>query len=481
LAAKMPSYNRDLVLSELEKAVGRENVYVDEADRKVYSTDIYWLPQLYYYYGLKRTLPEFVLLPGSKEEVSEVLKIANRHSVPVVPWSGGSGVQGGAMPTEGCILLDVKRMDRIVEVDDYSLTVTAEAGVVSQDLEWELNKLGYTYGHYPASMYSACLGGMLAARSAGVMSTKYGKIEDMVLGLEVVLPTGEIIETPVSPRKTKAIGPDLSQLFVGSEGTLGVITKATLQIHPMPEERRFRAFLFKDLHSGLEAVRKFIQKGVTPCVVRLYDEVEASKKTKHRTLATGIDVPGSFLVLSFDGYKELIDLEEKIAVEICLKEGGEDLGSEPGRYWWDHRYDSYYPPTAPAVPLIFGTMDVAATFSNLEKVYYAMKKALTENFEGALFTGHFSHWSHTGGMLYPRFYIQPLDDPKEAAELYERVWNVGVSIALRNGALLNDHHGIGVKLARFMEDQWGSAFKVLKVIKDALDPNHIMNPGKLRL
>jgi len=478
---QISSYNRDLVLSELEKAVGAENVYADEADRRCYSTDIYWLSQLYCYYGLERPLPDFIVLPGSGEQVSEVLKIANRHRIPVVPWSGGSGSMGGAVPSQGCILLDVKRMDKVVEVDDYSLTVTAEAGIVSQDLEWELNKLGYTYGHYPASMYSACLGGMLAARSAGVMSTKYGKIEDMVLGLEVVLPTGEIIETPVSPRRTKAIGPDLAQLFVGSEGTLGVITKATLQIHHMPEERRFRAFLFKDLHSGLEAVRKTLQRGVNPCVVRLYDEEEASKRMKHRTLASGIDVPGSFLILGFDGYRELVELEEEVAAKICIGEGGEDLGSEPGKYWWDHRYDSYYPPLAPAVPLVFGTIDVAATFSELENVYRAMRDALRENFEGALFAGHFSHWSHTGGMLYPRFYIQPPEDSRKAAELYNRVWNVGVLAALRNGAVINDHHGIGIKLARFMEDQWGPAFKVLKAIKDALDPNHIMNPGKLGL
>lgn len=475
------SYNRDLVLSELEKVVGEENVYVDEADRKCYSTDIYWLSQLYCYYGIERPLPDFVILPESTKQVSEVLRVANRHRIPVVPWSGGSGSQGGAVPIKGGILLDLKKMDRIVDVDKYSLTVTAEAGVVSQDLEWELNKLGYTYGHYPASMYSACLGGMLAARSAGVMSTKYGKIEDMVLGLEVVLPTGEIIQTPAAPRKTKAIGPDLTQLFVGSEGTLGVITKAILQIHPMPEERKFRAFLFKDLHSGIEAVRKVLQKGMSPCVVRLYDEVEASKKTRYRTLAVKMEKPGAFLILGFDGYRELVDLEEKLSVQICLKEGGEDLGSEPGEYWWDHRYDYYYPPLAPTVPLIFGTIDVAAFFSKLEQVYYAMKKMLTENFKGALFTGHFSHWSHTGGMLYPRFYLEPPKDPSEAARLYNKIWNLGVITALNNGAVINDHHGVGVKLARFMEDQWGPAFKVLKSIKVALDPNHIMNPGKLGL
>lgn len=469
------------MLVELTSALGGENVSRSEFVRLSYAGDTFWLPLYLLHRGIELPKPDFVVFPNNTKQVSRVLKIANEYEVPVIPWGGGSGTQGGVLPIKKGIVVDMKKLNTI-EVNEEAMTVTAQAGVFCQELEWALNENGLTTGHYPASMYCATLGGMLAARSAGVMSTKYGKVEDMVLGLEVVLPTGEVLDTGVRPKFTGATGPDLNQLFVGSEGTLGIITKATLQVHPMPEERRFRAFSFRSLHDGYKAILKLLKK-VTPCVIRLYDEEEV-RKAKYKTI-TPPDVRGAYLILGFDGFKDMVELEERTALEICLGEVGFDLGKEPGEEWWRERFLHYYPPLSPSsgLPMIYGTVDVAATFDRLENLYLAIKEGLRQKYRKyALQTAaHFSHWSKSGGMVYIRFYIfNPPEDPDEAIRLHDDIWATAMEITAKMRGVINDHHGIGLKLGRFMKLQYGqSGMEVLRRIKEALDPKGIMNPGKL--
>jgi len=475
MQAARSGYVLDMIRSELSWIVGEEYLQSGEADRLGHSLDYYWVPELWHDRGEKLPGPDFVVYPGNAQEVSEIVKIANTHKMPVTPWGGGSGSQGGALAIYGGITLDTKRLNKILRIDPISMTATVETGINTQHLEWEIEKAGYSTMHFPASITCATLGGFIANRGTGVLSTKYGKIEDMVVSLEVVTPTGEIINTLPVPRH--ASGPDLTQVFLGSEGTLGVVTKATIKIHPIPESRKFHAFLFETMHDAMTAGAAIMTSRLRPCVIRLYDEAETAKLIKR---VLGIDKQGAYLVFAFDGQEDIVDLEMKYACAICGKLKAEDLGNEMGQLWWDHRYKFFYPPYMFQMPQAFGTLDTVATFSNIENVYWAMKKTVTENFPQAVFIGHFSHWYEWGCMLYARFIIDsPPRDPHKAVALYNKIWDMAIRAAIREGGIINEHHGVGLKLGRIMKDLYGPAFNVLCGIKETLDPNNIMNPGKM--
>lgn len=469
------SYSYEMIRSELTWVVGDDHVQTDCSEKLAHSIDYYWVPEVWHDRGLKPQVPTFVVHPGSAEEVAKILQIANTYKIPVTPWGGGSGSQGGALPMYGGISLDTKRLNKVLEIDPVSMTVTAETGIIMQQLEWEVEKAGYSTMHYPASIGCATLGGFIAHRGTGVLSTKYGKIEDMIMSMEVVTPTGDIINTLPVPRH--ASGPDLTQMFCGSEGTLGVVTKATMKIHPIPAARKFHAFLFEDMHGAMVAGAKFMTSRLQPCVIRLYDNAETAKLIKR---VLGIERNGSYLVFGFDGEEAIVDLQMKKAVEICKETAIEDLGTDMGQAWWDHRYKFFYPPYMFQLPQAFGTLDTVATFANIENVYWGMKNAVKEQFPQATFIGHFSHWYDWGCMLYARFIIDnPPQDAAEAIALYNRIWDVAIRAAIKNGGVINEHHGVGLKLGRIMKDLYGPAFNVLEGIKKTLDPNNIMNPGKM--
>ena len=470
-------YHFDMILSELADAVGEAYVSTRASDLLVYSTDWSWMPQMWLDRGGEPVAPDVIVHPGSPEEISRVLQIANVYRMPVVPWGGGSGTQGGAAPIYGGILLDVKRLDKILEIDEVSLTVRAQAGIVGTELEWALNEKGLTLPHYPASANAATLGGYLAARGSGVISTKYGKAEDLVLSIEAVMPDGTIIRTP--PVRSHASGPGLLNFLVGSEGTLGVITEATMQIEHLPETRLFRAVLFDDLSEALEAGRRIMAARLQPIVLRLYDPASTASLIKR---VLNLDLQGAYLILGFDGFAEIAGAQEKRALALCADLGARDLGRESGEHWWKHRYDFYYPPLGLSLPKMYGTIETVCTFANIERLYYAKKAAIEDGFAEwkARYIAHFSHWFPWGVMVYDRFIIdEPPQDPHEALRLHNRIWTVAARTSLANGGMLNEHHGIGLKLGRLMREQYGAAWPTLETIKRALDPRGIMNPGKL--
>jgi len=470
-------YHFDMILSELADAVGEAYVSTRASDLLVYSTDWSWMPQMWLDRGGEPVAPDVIVHPGSPEEISRVLQIANVYRMPVVPWGGGSGTQGGAAPIYGGILLDVKRLDKILEIDEVSLTVRAQAGIVGTELEWALNEKGLTLPHYPASANAATLGGYLAARGSGVISTKYGKAEDLVLSIEAVMPDGTIIRTP--PVRSHASGPGLLNFLVGSEGTLGVITEATMQIEHLPETRLFRAVLFDDLSKALEAGRRIMAARLQPIVLRLYDPASTASLIKR---VLNLDLQGAYLILGFDGFAEIAEAQERRALALCADLGARDLGRESGEHWWEHRYDFYYPPLGLSLPKMYGTIETVCTFANIERLYYAKKAAIEDGFTEwkARYIAHFSHWFPWGVMVYDRFIIdEPPRDPHEALRLHNRIWTVAARTSLANGGMLNEHHGIGLKLGRLMREQYGAAWPTLETIKRALDPRGIMNPGKL--
>lgn len=474
----MNKFLHAMILTELEDAVGKENCSVKQIDKVTHSVDFYWLSRMWADRGERMPEADFVVAPKDAQETSKVLKIANYYKIPVTTWGAGGGSQGGALPVCGGIILDTKRMNQIYEVNTEAMYIECGTGAIYKHIEWAANEVGKATMHYPSSLTCSTVGGFLAHRGIGVCSNKYGKIDDMVLQMEVVLPNGDIIYT--SPTPKHAVGPDLNQIFIGSEGTLGVITKAQLRIYDQPEERRFRGFLFQDMHGAFEASKELLQK-FKPSVMRLYDEAETASLIKK---IVGVEKKGAFMNIAYEGCTEMVNVEEKILLETFAKYGAEDLGSEYGEKWWKEKITFFYPGHMMDIPQMFGTMDTIATYDKIEKIYWAMKEAIETNYPFAKFIAHFSHWYEWGAMMYDRFIVEPEfvpQDPVEALRLHQEIWTTGIRAALANGGVVNDHHGVGIKLGRYVKEQYGSAMQVFEGIKKQLDPNGIMNPFKLGL
>jgi alkyldihydroxyacetonephosphate synthase len=441
-----------------------------------YVTDTYWLALYRQAEGEPLGRPELVARPSNEAEISAALRLASEHGVPVVAWGGGSGTQGGAVPVHGGLVLDLTGLDRIVEIDERSLTVTCGAGVNGRRLERELNERGLMLPHYPASSEWATVGGYVAARGSGVLSTRYGKIEDLLLSLRVVLASGEAIETVPVPRH--AVGPELTQLFVGSEGTLGVITQVTLQVVPLPAERRFATVRFPSIGDGVDAIRRTLAVGNRPSVVRMYDD-EATRLALSPVV--GQELEGTCTILCFEGEPDAVAAEAAATLALAREAGAAELDPQLGETWWERRYEFYYPPHQPVLPQVWGTIDVVATYSKIEAVYHALRAAVKDPYAdvGLQLRMHFSHWYAWGTMIYARFVVP--DGGTDAVELHDRIWADGLEAAFTAGGVMNDHHGVGIKLAPYMERQHGAALDAMRRIKAALDPDGILNPGKLGL
>lgn len=468
-------FMNEFIRLELEDIVGRENVSTNMGDKLAYATDYFWVPRMIIDRGGQPALPDCIVRPASAEEVSKVLKIANYYKIPVQTWGGGSGSQGGALPMAGGILLDVKRMDKLIDINTESGYITCETGMIFQTLEWYANERGYSVMHLPSCLTCCTVGGALAHNGIGILSTKYGKIDDQVLSVEVVLPNGDIINTLPVPKHSS--GPNLLNLFVGSEGCLGIMTKARFKITKLPEVRRHHAFLFNDMSTGYNACREIVQT-VKPSIMRLFDEAETVSIIKQ---VIGFEKKGSFLNLTVEGKEKIVAAEEEYIMEIAEKYGAQYLGSEYGEKWFDNRITFFYPGITLNNPKMFGTLDTTATYDNIQNVYWAMKKAI-EAYPGVKFISHSSHWYEWGCMNYSRFIIEnPPEDAEEAIRLHNSIWNDGIRAAIANGGVINDHHGVGLKLSRLMKENYGPAMQVLEGLKKELDPNGIMNPYKLGL
>jgi alkyldihydroxyacetonephosphate synthase len=470
-------YLVDQIRREIAAVVGNENVSIDQLLLQQQSSDWSWISQHLKYKNLHIPSADIYASPGTAEEVADILRIACEYKFPVIPRGGGSGTQGGTVAIYGGIALDLRRLNKVLEIDEISMVVTAQSGIEGPELEKILNAKGLTMPHYPGSFhFGATLGGYLAARGSGVVSTKYGKAEDMVLQLEVAMPPGRLIETMKVP--SHASGPGIIQAIVGSEGTLGIITKATMRIERLPESQVFLSYGFKDISTGLEAARLIMVNRWRPAVIRLYDEADSAKLSSWLNLG----VEGVLIVVMCDGTNKLTELESNEIAKLCESVGGTSYGPEIGKMWWDGKYEPFKHGNIPAPPQIFGTTDTCARFEDLERIYWAKKEAIEVGFAeyGARYTAHFSHWFPWGGMIYDRFYIDNgPEDSAEAIALHDRVWDAAIKASLDNGGSLNEHHGVGLKLGRFMRIAHGAAFDLLLGVKNAWDPDGILNPGKL--
>ncbi|MFO8057599.1 MAG: FAD-binding oxidoreductase [bacterium] len=505
----------DRIIKKLEEAVGGDNISARRLDKGIYSRDLWPRNTMLVQLLELPAPPEVVVWPGNVDEVRAVVNIAREAGAPLIPMGGGSGVCGGTVTLgDPAVIIDLKRMRRILELDEKSLTVTAESGIMGEILERELNRKGYTMGHFPSSIYCSTYGGWISTRAAGQLSAKYGKIEDMLISVEAVLATGEVVKTRLAPRS--ATGPDWNHAFCGAEGTLGIITSATCRIWPSPRSRLFQAFSFPTVEDGLEAVRRMMQAELRPACVRLYDPVdtffsktskimpeeeeeEDKRKKAHEHKDRGYwprrvlprlfrpaainplmsRLDRSKLILTFEGNDpQLTRLEKSEAKGICARTGGEDLGEAPAAHWWKKRYKvSYTMQVMFDMGFFVDTIEVATVWDNLSLLYHGMRRAISKH---ALVMAHFSHAYPQGCSIY--FSVASTGKNREhKLERYDRVWESALDACVRLGGSISHHHGVGVLKSKWLEAEQGGASSFHQALKNAADPDRIINPGKLGL
>jgi len=406
-----------------------------------------------------------VARPSTREQVAAILRWASANDVAVTPLGGGTGVCGALSPRAGELVLDMGAFDRILEVDETNLTCTCEAGVNGLVLETHLNERGLTLGHFPSSLPGTTVGGLVATRSSGQESSRYGGVEDMVQGLAVVLPDGTFAAPRPGPRS--AAGPALHQLWLGSEGALGVILGAVLRVHRLPASVIGRGYGFPDLASGLDAMRTIMQSGLRPLVMRLYDPED--------TAFNGYDLSGGecMLVVANAGLPGVARAEADAVAGIAA--AAKDVGDAPWLRWQKHRFDlsaermkSFLQPPGSYLD----TIELAAPWTVLPTLHARVKSAIAV---GGLALCHFSHAYEPGCCAYFTFGGSEGRE-QDARAAYMRAWEGAMSAALELGATITHHHGVGQVRARWVADEMGGWMRVWRSIKDSLDPAGVMNP-----
>jgi alkyldihydroxyacetonephosphate synthase len=497
---------------DLRAILGSGAVSCDPADLWAMSRDCWPRSLLWTKQGIAPHPPDVVAWPASTAEVVRVVRFAAARQIAVVPFGAGSGVCGATVPVGGGVALDLKRMGALLAVDLPRRFAEVEAGMLGQRLDELLSAEGATLGHFPSSIYCSTVGGWLATRSAGQLSSRYGKIEDMVLSLEAVDGTGEVLRTTFGP----SAGPDLAQLLVGSEGTLAIITSARLRIWPRPRGQWLRGVRFPSTNAGIGAMRELFRSGLRPAVARLYDPLDSllaraakgrARKEVPEALRSIVDgarppllrlllrVPSllnravdalaasALLVLGFegDGPDGAADArtEGEIALRLLVAGGGTDEGPAPGERWLANRYAMGYRQSRLFSAGGFAdTMEVATTWERLEGLLRAVREAVAPH---AFVLAHFSHGYLEGCSIYFTFVglAGPSGGATVSASTYDACWQSALSAACAAGATLSHHHGIGLHKQSFLPREHGHGMLQLRALKRAFDPHGILNPGKL--
>lgn len=441
------------VLEELESAGIAFST--DYEDLLAYCKDFNPLHQLKLLKKTVPAMPEVVVFPKSTEEVSKVLKIANSLKIPVYVFGGASGVIDSATPYEGGIALSTLGLDWI-EIEEENRLVTAGAGVVGGRLEKILNHKGFSLGHIPQSLYCSTVGGWVATASSGQFSTGYGNIEDLLVSLKAVLPSGEILEERKTPRRA---GVDLKKLFVGSEGLFGVITEVTMKFFELPKESVKLSFEYDSIELALEDAKKLLS--LKPALMRIFDDEETLRYFDSESFSMIVVFEGA-------GARE----RGKIAEDILKGrevEGYADI-------WLEKRFDVSDISKIGVLGFVFDTIEVSCFWNSAVKLYKAVIEAI-RSVEGTVTaSAHASHFYESGLCFYFTF----AGFPANAEEYYAEVWRKAITASLQNGGNTTHHHGIGRLRKVWMGEEFGSFLPLLRELKFFIDKNNIMNRGVLQ-
>ncbi len=500
----------DPLVTDLTAYLGSDRVTDADADRSAYAHDLWPRQLLATRGGAPRPVgPRAVVWPVNTDELTALIGFARRHGVGLVPFGAGSGVTGGIAAGRDTVAVDLKRMRTLHSVDLAAGTCTADAGVLGEHLEEKLRRRGATLGHFPSSIYCSTLGGWVVTRSAGQCSGRYGKIEDMTLALEGVLGTGEVFHAG-APTPGAV---DTRALLVGSEGTCGFVTRATLRVWPAPTSWQGLAFTFGSMSAGWTAIRRMYQSGLRPAVTRLYDPFDswlfqrgddnggqAGKKSHGGSGALAevilrrvLNVPDavnllahtfgalvggrSLLIVGFEG-TDTEPMSEALARarRLCADTDGRDLGDGLARRWVARRHAvSYRQAPAYARGLWADTMEVAAPWSRLGELHGAVREALGH---GGFVMAHMSHAYPDGCAIYFTFVGASPTDP-QAIENYDRTWTAALTAAHAAGGTVAHHHGVGRSKRQAMGLEWGAGVALLRALRDSADPDGVFARGAL--
>ncbi len=462
----------------LRQALGDSAVLDDKRSRELHSADALNPTRAYHSPASSWTLPSVVVTPRSTDQVVQTVRLARRHRTPIIPFGGGTGVMGAAVPEQSGIVLDLKHMNAVRSLSYEDRVVFVEAGIVLKELEGALNQHGLMLGHDPWSVPIATVGGAISTNGVGYRAAKYGPMGAQVLGLEVVLPTGEVLSTKAVPKY--ASGPNLNHLFIGTEGTLGIITAAALRVYRLPEERRFATIAFDDFETGFRAVSEMFAIGLRPALTDLTEEPDR-RDGSGRVL----------LYLAFEGYREEVEAQERRTHIVCKEHGGADIGPGETLTYWEERHDTalrYQQETLPLTPAQRwtrpgpwrdGSWDYLHMALPISRVLDFRRQAAAISRESDVAIREYAIWTEPElfSMIMTGAALESAGSPDSFAETVDKV----LRLAQDMGGTMEYCHGVGLKLAHLAQREWGSGLEAVRSIKRALDPDGIMNPGKLAL
>jgi alkyldihydroxyacetonephosphate synthase len=460
---------QEKIAGKLAKIVAAEYITTDDSHLDELSWDALSEGRLHPSKRPQVIAPLCSVLPSSTDEVRRIVLLANEEKVPITPYGGGSGLMGGALSVQAGIVIDLRRMDRVLDVDTEARSARVQAGTVLEELEKRLNRKNFILGHDPWTLPVATVGGAISTNSMGYRGGLYGSMGDQVLGLEAVLPNGEVLRTRAVPKSSSGI--DLKSLFIGAEGCFGIITDATIRIFPTPEKQVLHALRFSSFEVGYHAIQEMFRQRLKPAVL---DFGDAGDETHG----------GAILYLAFEGIREVVEAEEKRALAVCERFGGERLPQEKAKRFWDDRHE------------------IARRFMRNRRqrrergrdgvyrdwIHVALPASKVLSFRAAaieIIKKHGVRLHESGLWIQPELFSMPLgieDDGTNKAHLVlEETVDELLHLVHEMGGSMEYTHGVGVKLAALMGEEHGYGVEVMRQIKKTLDPNNIMNPGKMGL
>lgn len=483
-------------LASLIKVVGEGAVSVDPADRAAHSLGCSLTDYLHVRAIDEIAAPDAIVRPASRSEVLELLRICGRKRIDVVPFGGGTSVVGGVATLNGDdrsqIAIAFDNMANVVSISDIDCTATVQPGITGPVLERILDARGFTLGHLPQSWERATIGGYVATRSAGQASTGYGRADEMVESLTVATPRGEM-QLGRAPKS--AAGPDLRQLFIGSEGVLGLVTEVTMRIRHKPAYEKYEGLMFPDFESGSTAYRQLAQAGLTADVMRLSDASETqttlkmsgpsgrTKEAFEKYLEIRKVSGGCLAILGWEGHsRRAVSARRSAAWSILRKHGAASLGGSVGAAWRKHRFEgAYLRDELLDRGYIVETLETASHYSKIPELKAAVEQSLQDSLsrpgQGVHIMCHISHVYETGCSLY--FTVIALAE-EDAVSQWRAAKNAATGSIMANAGTVTHHHAVGTDHAPWMSYEIGDqGIKILRAVKKTVDPKGILNPGKL--
>lgn len=436
---------------------------------------------------LQVPLPTAIVYPNCTEDVKKILEFCNEHSINVIPRSGKTATEGGLENwKEQALVVDGSRMNKIVKVDTYNMQATVQCGVKLQDLEDEVRKLGYTTGHSPQSKPIAQYGGLVSTRSIGQFSTLYGGIEDMVVGLECVFPDGHI--SRIKNVSRRAGGPDIRHIAIGNEGTLCYITEVTVKLFKhYPENNEFHGYLIKDVDTGIKILREVMSNGYRPSVARVYSEEDAAQHFYHFynnkcVLILMAEGPKGIVKATSEGIKEAVEKFNEGVIERV-----DDTLIEN---WFNHLNWSEKDIEDEIQGMIENdshagfTTEISSDWEHITQIYYNVMNRVKNEFDRAqdltMLGGHSSHSYINGTNMYFVYNYNINCAPEDEMKIYHHpIQRIIVEETLKLGGSMCHHHGIGKYRNEWTNEEHGTALYMLEKLKEAFDPNDVMNYGNI--